>query len=131
MALLALAAYDISGQPGAAVGTVGTGPPQRLLYQWQAYRVGWVSSMCVTPQGDLWTGSSRGNIRVWELHRGSADSGEHLRGGPARVAAAKPEGAPLAWELPVHLALRVCWCEQADIVGPALWRLVSTWLGLQ
>lgn len=33
----------------------------------QAYGVGSLSSMCVTPAGELWTGSSRGNIRVWEL----------------------------------------------------------------
>ncbi|GAB4822767.1 hypothetical protein N2152v2_009813 [Parachlorella kessleri] len=59
--------YDLSGRPGVAVGGVGSAPPQRLVYRWQAYRVGHVLTMCVTPQGELWTGSSRGNIRVWQL----------------------------------------------------------------
>jgi hypothetical protein len=35
------------------------------VHQFQAYRVGHVTTMCRTPQGELWTGSSRGNIR-WE-----------------------------------------------------------------
>ncbi len=37
----------------------------RLLKRWQAHRIGHVTAMCTTPWGELWTGSSRGIIRVW------------------------------------------------------------------
>lgn len=45
----------------------------------QAHRVGSVTSMCRTPWGDLWTGTSRGWIRVWEVAEPDAfnDAGEY------------------------------------------------------
>ncbi len=33
------------------------------VHMFQACRVGHVTAMCRTPQGELWTGSSRGNVR--------------------------------------------------------------------
>lgn len=33
------------------------------LYQFQAQRVGYVTALLRAPTGELWTGSSRGNIR--------------------------------------------------------------------
>ncbi len=34
---------------------------------WQAHRVGSVRALCRTPWGELWTGSSRGSVRVWDI----------------------------------------------------------------
>lgn len=33
----------------------------------QAHRVGTVTAICRTPWGELWTGSSRGSVRVWDI----------------------------------------------------------------
>ena len=49
------------------MGSIAGAAPDGLLYQWQAYGVGSLTALCVTPGGELWTGSSRGNIRIWEL----------------------------------------------------------------
>jgi hypothetical protein len=32
-------------------------------FHFQAHRVGFVTAMARTPRGELWTGSSRGNLR--------------------------------------------------------------------
>lgn len=46
------------------------------VHMFQAYRVGHVTAMCRTPQGELWTGSSRGNVR-WGRHPGAQVSPGH------------------------------------------------------
>lgn len=51
------AAYDISGEPCMSL------KAGHRAFQFQAHRVGYVTAMCRTPQGELWTGSSRGNMR--------------------------------------------------------------------
>jgi len=33
----------------------------------QAHKVGRVTAICTTAWGDVWTGSSRGTIRVWRV----------------------------------------------------------------
>lgn len=83
------AGYDLNGEPGAVVGSVNDRPPLRRLYHWEAYRVGSLTALCVTPGGGLWTGSSRGTIRVWELppRRGAAGGRRPLlEGGRGRPA---------------------------------------------
>ena len=46
----------------------------------QAHRVGTITSLCRTPWGDLWTGTSRGWIRVWECSDPGAfsETGEYV-----------------------------------------------------
>ncbi len=58
-----VAGYDITGKPGNILD-----PETSRLYSWQAHRVGTVAGMCLSSTGELWTGSSRGTIRVWRLH---------------------------------------------------------------
>jgi len=41
----------------------GSGNTVRVL---QAHRVGSITSVCRTPWGGVWTGTSRGSIRIWE-----------------------------------------------------------------
>ena len=53
------------------------------VVQWcwmlQAHRVGAITSLCRTPWGGLWTGTSRGWIRIWECSDPGAfnDAGEY------------------------------------------------------
>ncbi|KAL4426187.1 hypothetical protein ABPG77_007469 [Micractinium sp. CCAP 211/92] len=54
-------AYSTTGAPSMPLNTA------HRVHMFQACRVGHVTAMCRTPQGELWTGSSRGNVRVWEL----------------------------------------------------------------
>ena len=51
-------AFALDAKPGVAL----TG---RLLNCWQAHRIGSVTVLITTPWGELWSGSSRGIIRVW------------------------------------------------------------------
>jgi hypothetical protein len=37
-----------------------------MVYRWQAYRLGHVTALWAR-HDTLWTGSSRGNVRVWPL----------------------------------------------------------------
>ena len=50
-----------------------------MLAVLQAHRAGSVTSLCRTPWGDLWTGTSRGWIRIWECADAGAfaDSAEY------------------------------------------------------
>lgn len=50
-----------------------------MLVVLQAHRAGSVTSLCRTPWGDLWTGTSRGWIRIWECADAGAfaDSAEY------------------------------------------------------
>ena len=45
----------------------------------QAHRAGAITSLCRTPWGDLWTGTSRGWMRIWECADPGAfnDAGEY------------------------------------------------------
>ena len=63
------AAYDVGGEPGLSL---RAGHP---LHAFQAHRVGHVTAMARTPQGELWTGSSRGYIR-WAAGRQRVWGGE-------------------------------------------------------
>lgn len=54
--------YDISGEPGVLVEDQDS-----LIAIWQAHRVGSITALYVSPNGDLWTGSSRGSIRIWTI----------------------------------------------------------------
>ena len=53
---------------------------EHLIHQWRAFRVGYVSAMTVAINGSLWTGSSRGVMRVWQ----------HAAGPPTIVSIFKP-----------------------------------------
>eukprot|EP00889_Picochlorum_renovo_P000771 jgi/Picre1/27801/NNA_000765.t1 len=53
---------------------------EHLIHQWRAFRVGYVSAMTVAIDGALWTGSSRGVMRVWP----------HAAGPPTIVSMFKP-----------------------------------------
>ncbi|KAL4534362.1 hypothetical protein Ndes2437B_g03641 [Nannochloris sp. 'desiccata'] len=55
-------AYDITGRPGNILD-----PGTSRLHSWQAHRVGTIAAMCLSSTGELWTGSSRGTIRIWRL----------------------------------------------------------------
>lgn len=57
------AAYSTAGPPSMPLNAA------HRVHMFQAYRVGHVTAMCRTPQGELWTGSSRGNIRWGRQHR--------------------------------------------------------------
>lgn len=57
--------YEINPRPGSLLD-----PGNVRVHSWQAHRVGSVTSMCVSPTGELWTGSSRGSIRVWHFPDG-------------------------------------------------------------
>ncbi len=60
-----VAGYAITETPGAILD-----PGSSKLYCWQAHRVGTVAAMCISSTGELWTGSSRGTIRIWRLQGG-------------------------------------------------------------
>ena len=53
-----ICALALDAKPGVAL----TG---RILNSWQAHRIGGVTVLVTTPWGELWSGSSRGIIRVW------------------------------------------------------------------
>lgn len=53
-----ICAFALDAKPGVAL----TG---RILNSWQAHRIGSVTVLVTTPWGELWSGSSRGIIRVW------------------------------------------------------------------
>ena len=53
-----MCAFALDAKPGVAL----TG---RMLNSWQAHRIGSVTVLITTPWGELWSGSSRGIIRVW------------------------------------------------------------------
>jgi len=62
--------YDMTGRPGDLLD-----PESSQLYSWQAHRVGTVTAMCLSSTGELWTGSSRGTIRIWRLQGSHSFSG--------------------------------------------------------
>ena len=49
------------------------------IWMLQAHRVGAITSLCRTPWGNLWTGTSRGWIRIWDCADPGAfnDAGEY------------------------------------------------------
>jgi len=62
-------AFALDAKPGVAL----TG---RMLNSWQAHRIGSVTVLITTPWGELWSGSSRGIIRVWR-HAHKPQGGGH------------------------------------------------------
>ncbi|KFM27761.1 Type I inositol 1,4,5-trisphosphate 5-phosphatase 12 [Auxenochlorella protothecoides] len=97
--------YDLSrASPGQPLSSSEVG------WQWQAHRLGHITALCVSPSsGHLWTGSSRGHIRIWprappapqghfpagplttrEVRRGRDDK---PHGGPVRFLAAAADGS--------------------------------------
>ncbi|BDA49078.1 probable type I inositol polyphosphate 5-phosphatase 12 [Coccomyxa sp. Obi] len=52
--------HNLGDAPGTAINS-------QQLCCWQAHRVGSVMALCRTPWGELWTGSSRGSVRVWDI----------------------------------------------------------------
>ncbi|CAL5226967.1 g9852 [Coccomyxa viridis] len=67
-----VSAFSMGDAPGTAVNG-------QLLHCWQAHRVGAITSLCRTPWGNLWTGTSRGWIRIWDCADPGAfnDAGEY------------------------------------------------------
>lgn len=65
--------------------------PQHVL-RWQAQRTGAVTAIARTAQGDLWTGSSRGSLRIWAPECASAGGAVPAAPGTARELR-RPPGA--------------------------------------
>ncbi|KAK9805177.1 hypothetical protein WJX72_003678 [[Myrmecia] bisecta] len=66
-------AYRLGPKPGFSISG-------RAVHGWQAHKIGAVTAMCVTAWGELWTGSSRGSIRIWRSDGESTNtSGEYAR----------------------------------------------------
>ena len=63
-----ICAFALDAKPGVAL----TG---RTLNSWQAHRIGSVTVLLTTPWGELWSGSSRGIIRVWRNAHKSGGGG--------------------------------------------------------
>ena len=40
-------------------------PLTKCAYQWKAHKHGSIDAIAMTMWGDLWTGSSRGSVRIW------------------------------------------------------------------
>eukprot|EP00884_Botryococcus_braunii_P008578 jgi/Botrbrau1/17721/Bobra.0166s0143.1 len=91
------------GHADGRVSAYGIDTPGRSIsasrkHFWQAHKAGAVTAICRTAWGDIWTGSSRGVIRVW-----SADPSSYREGleyhGPVRelrrVNGAKPHSSPV------------------------------------
>lgn len=45
-----------------------------LQYAWQASHTSAVRALCVTPWGELWTGTDLGSVRVWAHAQGNGAS---------------------------------------------------------
>lgn len=45
-----------------------------LQYAWQASHTSAVRALCVTPWGELWTGTDLGSVRVWAHAQGNSAS---------------------------------------------------------
>lgn len=43
----------------------GTKPVSSVLSTWRAHRYSAITAMAVTSWGELWTGSSKGSLRIW------------------------------------------------------------------
>jgi len=79
-------------------------PAARLVMRWQAFRSGAVTAIARTAWGGLWTGSSRGAVRVWAPEVGGAAA---AGGGGAELVAptrelrrshgARPHGSAVAF----------------------------------
>ena len=87
-------------------------PTLRLRHKFQAHRGGSVTALLVTDYGDLWTGSSRGSLRLWargamDSPQSNADSFELRRAGGER-AHGKVQGmchvssSNTVWSLGIH-----------------------------
>lgn len=65
----------------------------KCVNQWKAHKHGSIDAMVMTLWGDLWTGSSKGSIRIWsELVPGKAPKTHVLR----RTGGEKPHGSVTA-----------------------------------
>ena len=62
------------------------------VLRWQAQRTGAVTAIARTAQGDLWTGSSRGSVRIWAPEFASAGGAVPAAPGTARELR-RPPGA--------------------------------------
>lgn len=51
-------AYTLNKRPGTSIA-------RQMLNSWVAHKIGCVTNILTTPKGELWTGSSRGIIRIW------------------------------------------------------------------
>ncbi|KAK9799381.1 hypothetical protein WJX73_007250 [Symbiochloris irregularis] len=65
----------------------------RRKYSWQAHKLGAVTSVAVSGWGELWTGSSRGNLRVWSSPGDSRGSPGYLLRELRRNGGARPHGS--------------------------------------
>ncbi len=127
-----MSALALARQPEGA-------PAARLVMRWQAFRSGAVTAIARTAWGGLWTGSSRGAVRVWAPEVGGAAA---AGGGGAELVAptrelrrshgARPHGSAVAFLLApaggqVGLgrwsAMRCC----SSGVVPAVWGRQALW----
>lgn len=68
----------ISGHDVKTVGTRSFSGGETLIHQWQASRVGYITSMVVNSIGELWTGNNRGVLRIWS-HTAGPPSAKGMR----------------------------------------------------
>jgi hypothetical protein len=70
----------------------------RLVHRWQATRLGHVTAIAMGPGGcgALWTGTSRGYLRVWEFDPDS--------GGSSQIRGADGWGEPQPAVLPAYMS---------------------------
>ncbi|KAL0054630.1 hypothetical protein WJX82_000216 [Trebouxia sp. C0006] len=86
-------AFALDAKPGVAL----TG---RMLNSWQAHRIGSVTVLITTPWGELWSGSSRGIIRVWRhAHKPQGETQRAVRE-LRRPGGGKPHGEVRSMTIP-------------------------------
>lgn len=68
-----------------------------LQYVWQASHTSAVRALCVTPWGELWTGTDLGSVRVWAHAQGNGASYLKEGGSRGEVLIASDLGSVKVW----------------------------------
>eukprot|EP00210_Caulerpa_lentillifera_P003703 g3536.t1 len=90
----------------------------KCVNQWKAHKHGSIDAMAMTPWGDLWTGSSKGSIRIWsDLVAGKDPISRVIR----RTGGEKPHGGVSA--IVVSSCGSIVWTAGQNNI--ALWQACS------
>ena len=112
-----------------AVGaTTGSSCDMQHVVHWQAHRMGAVTAITRTAAGDLWTGTSRGSLRMWAPEARQAAGGAPAVSSARDIAAsarelrrphgAKPHNSGVAFLVaPATGQVRQQMCKQANNQG--------------
>ena len=98
-----ICAFALDAKPGVAL----TG---RTLNSWQAHRIGSVTVLMTTPWGELWSGSSRGIIRVWRNAHKQGGGAAPVMSTPLSCACASL-GCVIAWDDMREVSSQAC-CQR-------------------